>query len=714
MEKTEQGYALAFESSPLPMWVIDRETMAILVANDAALRQYGYGREEFLSLSLRDLRPPDALPELHRAWERYTRESSRRRPVHIGLMKHCRKDGTLMMVDVTASPIQFEGREALLSVAVDATDRVRAEDEARRSRERFEYIGRAVDETIWDLNLVTGEVWRSGGRGAVFGRGPDQVAPRLQGWSDLLHPADHERVVESLQRAIESGEKTWASEYRLRQPDGTWADMLDRGFVIHDEKGHPVRVVGSMVDITERRRLDQELQDQRTRLKAIFDNAQDAIFLTNEEYRFVDANPAACELFGYTRDEILSLVIWDLVPGGQVDETLDRMRRIAATGRLFGEGQGRRKDGSIVEVEYRSVANIEPGVHLTVIRDIGARKRADRILMDQKQRLQALFDYAQDAILLENDEGRYIDVNPAACALFGYTREELCSRSFLDLVLPEERPAERARFHRMLESGRSSGEAKRVRKDGSLLAVEFRTVANIEPGVHLAVVRDITTRRRNEESLRSLSGRLLRLQDEERRRLARELHDSTAQSLAALALELAVLDEGKAVLKARGRQALAEAERLADQCSRELRTLAYLLHPPLLDEMGLSAALRGYVDGFSKRSGIEVTLDVPSEEFRLSSETETALFRIVQECLTNVHRHSSSPVARVRLALEPHAVLLEVSDRGQGLQPGGANEPHDLGVGIAGMKERVRQLGGLLELESSSGGVTVRASLPRS
>jgi signal transduction histidine kinase len=288
--------------------------------------------------------------------------------------------------------------------------------------------------------------------------------------------------------------------------------------------------------------------------------------------------------------------------------------------------------------------------------------------------------------------------------------------TMFDLAPPEEGEKYRTLLRQLLVTGRQIGEARGRGSDGANVEVEFRAVANIEPGVHLAVVRDITQRKRDEASLRSLSGRLLRLQDEERRRLARELHDSTAQSLAALALELAVV--GRSPLSPRGRSALDEAERLADQCARELRTLSYLLHPPLLDEMGLAAALRGYIDGFSKRSGVEVILDMPEDIQRLPREVETTLFRIVQESLTNVHRHAGSPTAHVRLALEPGAIRLEVADQGRGLVPhetnGTPDLEHDLGVGIAGMKERVRQLGGQLELDSTDTGVTVRATLPRS
>jgi PAS domain S-box-containing protein len=421
-------------------------------------------------------------------------------------------------------------------------------------------------------------------------------------------------------------------------------------------------------------------------------------------------------MYGYSSKEMLALRTLDLIFEVEHDKYFVRFQRMLSSGKVAGEGQGRRKDGTIVEVEFRSVANIEPGVHFTVVRDITERKRADQELHLQKGRLQALFDQAQDGIVLVDDEGRYIDANPAACEMYGYTHDELRARAIWDLALPAGTQADRERFRRLRETGHESGEARRVRRDGTVIELEYRSVSNIEPGVHLTVMRDVTKRNRDEASLRRLSGRLLRLQDEERRRLARELHDSTAQSLAALALELAIVGERGEGLAPRARQALAEAEKIADQVSGELRTLSYLLHPPLLDEMGLTSALNAYVEGFSKRSGVEVELVMPPDIGRLSREDETTLFRIVQECLTNVHRHSMSPTARVRLALEADAIRLEVSDQGRGLAPRGAGdggERHELGVGIAGMKERVHQLGGDLELDSSADGLTVRAFLPR-
>ena len=231
------------------------------------------------------------------------------------------------------------------------------------------------------------------------------------------------------------------------------------------------------------------------------------------------------------------------------------------------------------------------------------------------------------------------------------------------------------------------------------------------------VTRDVTERRTYEEALRELSGRLLRLQDEERRRMARELHDSTAQTLAALSLNLALVKQRTGELDdPRTAKALAESMELADQASREIRTLSYLLHPPMLDEVGLAHALRWYADGFANRTGIKTDAYLSPELHRLPADVETALFRIAQECLTNIHRHSGSPTATVLLTATSGGIALKVTDQGQGVPDDvtheGCGDPAALGVGIRGMRERVRQLGGRLDLKNGHPGTIVEVVLP--
>jgi signal transduction histidine kinase len=248
------------------------------------------------------------------------------------------------------------------------------------------------------------------------------------------------------------------------------------------------------------------------------------------------------------------------------------------------------------------------------------------------------------------------------------------------------------------------------RKDGTSIEAEV-SARQVEAGRILAIVQDDSERKRAEAALRQLSARVLQLQDEERRRIARELHDGTGQALTGLALKLAALLR-TARLDRAARKTLRGAKKLAEQCARETRTLSYLLHPPLLEEAGLRAALAWLVEGFAERSGIRAHIKQPQDDVRLPHEVELALFRVVQEGLANVHRHSSSPTAEVRVAKRPGEVRVEIRDKGHGIPRSQLTQAMTRGVGIAGMRERLRELGGRLEVHSSPRGTTLRAAVP--
>jgi signal transduction histidine kinase len=222
--------------------------------------------------------------------------------------------------------------------------------------------------------------------------------------------------------------------------------------------------------------------------------------------------------------------------------------------------------------------------------------------------------------------------------------------------------------------------------------------------------------RQEEESLRNLSARLLMLQDEERRRIARDLHESTGQKVAALCLDLTLASRQSSNVPAELRAALQQCSTLAEEITTDIRTLSYLLHPPLLDEVGLRSAARWYVDGFTARSKIEVALELPAKLPRMPQDVEIALFRILQESLTNVHRHSGSKSVQVRFSNTDDTVTLEVQDEGRPTAKQAerlrGKEPAILGVGIRGMRERVRQIGGKLEIQPGPHGTLIRAVLP--
>lgn len=245
---------------------------------------------------------------------------------------------------------------------------------------------------------------------------------------------------------------------------------------------------------------------------------------------------------------------------------------------------------------------------------------------------------------------------------------------------------------------RESEERYRILADALDTQVQFRT-------------RELE--RRNLE-LRELSGRLLESQDAERRHIARELHDSAGQTLAALGMSLSRLGQDAKNNPDQLAKGIRDAEGLVQHLTQEIRTTSYLLHPPMLDEIGLSSALSWYVQGLAERSSLQIDLKVPENFGRLPSEMELLIFRLVQESLTNIHRHSGSKTARIRIEREGDIVQVKVEDQGRGMSPERLAEiqSRGTGVGIRGMRERVRHFLGDLVIESDDSGTKVYATLP--
>jgi len=351
-----------------------------------------------------------------------------------------------------------------------------------------------------------------------------------------------------------------------------------------------------------------------------------------------------------------------------------------------------------------------------------------RALRTRERDYNTLVDNARFAVfLLEGD--RFVDANRTAALMFGLESERAAVGLTPWELSPELQPngrtsreLARERILTAAQEGGSTFEWVHKRADSGQVfpaEVDLSSLSTDGTTLALAVVHDVTARKSAEEDLRRVTAELLRLQDEERRRIGRDLHDSTGQSLAALEIDLAQLGRDAAKLSAEGREQLEQCVRLARQCSAEIRTASYLLHPPLLDELGLASALRWLADGLRARSGLEVRLQLPERLQGVAPEEELALFRVAQEALTNVQRHSSSRSAAIRLRAEPGSLVLEIEDAGRGMPAVSLSDPASsgrfAGVGVAGMRERIRQLGGSFDVESTAaGGTLVRACIPLS
>jgi PAS domain S-box-containing protein len=362
--------------------------------------------------------------------------------------------------------------------------------------------------------------------------------------------------------------------------------------------------------------------------------------------------------------------------------------------------------------------------------------------------VEAVKDYA---IYTLDPDGRVTSWNQGAERIKGYSALEVIGQHFSLFFTEEDKRARKPEQELQVaaDQGRFETEGWRVRKGGSQFWANVVLTAIKDGSGNLIgfvkVTRDFTERMRadealrqtnsalsaevrerklaeqklaaSERSLRELSMHLLRSQDEERRRIGRELHDSLGQYLAVLKMNLDSLQSAIQSSANGFSGVLADCVRLADDSIKEMRTISYLLYPPMLEEVGLKSAIPWYLDGFSKRSNIEITFDVNSDFGRLAADVELALFRVLQESLTNVHRHSESSAASVRLSTEQGYVVLEIKDEGKGMPAALVQDSENgwarsLGVGLRGMQERMRQFSGKLEVYSSDKGTTVKASIP--
>ncbi len=374
--------------------------------------------------------------------------------------------------------------------------------------------------------------------------------------------------------------------------------------------------------------------------------------------------------------------------------------------------------------------------------------------------LASIVDSSDDAIVSKTLKGVITSWNAGAERLFGYTAQEAVGRH-ISMIIPRDRLDEETRILARLNRGERIDhfDTIRLRKDGTTLEISLsispvRDAAGNIIGAS-KIARDISGRKRVERELheseqrfraladaldtqvqfrtqelrrrnaeilqqsdllRDLSGRLMHAQDEERRRIARDLHDSAGQNLAALGMNLSRLEEQAKRDPARLSESIKDAKDLVQNLTQEIRTTSYLLHPPMLEESGLSSALRWYTEGLAERSGLTIELNIPDNLERLAPELELTIFRLVQECLTNIHRHSGSKTAVIRIACEPEKIYAEVQDHGRGMSQERFAEVQSqgigVGVGIRGMRERVRQSHGELIVDSNALGTKITAIFP--
>jgi PAS domain S-box-containing protein len=614
------------------------------------------------------------------------------------------------------------------------------------------YAVRAPDGVIAWFNSRATELW---GRVPVAG----DTDERFCG-AHRLHRPDGTYMAHCdtpVALALRTGVSVHDEEVVIERPDGSRVTVSVHIDPIRDQDGSIVGAVNFFQDITQRKQSERA----NSLLAAIVGSSDDAIVSKNLDGVITSWNKGAERLFGHTAEEAVGKPVTLVIPADRLDEEATILEQLKRGERVeHFETVRMHKDGTLLDISLtispmRNAAGAVIGAS-KVARNITERKQAERALRESEERFRAMVDTTPECVKLVTAEGTLLHMNSPGLTMVGADcAEKVVGKSVYDLIAPHDRDRFRSFNERICRGEKGSLEFDVVGLDG----VKHRMDTHAAPlrladggVVQLAVTRDITEPmrvqerlRRNEEQLRTLaddlerqirartqeleqrnaeilqqseqlrqlSNRLLQLQENERRHIARELHDSAGQAIAALGMNLAGMARHVTKNPILGKS-VEDSQNLVQQLSKEIRTTSYLLHPPLLDENGLTEAIHWYMQGLTERSGLNVDLDIAENFGRLPAEVEMAVFRIVQECLTNIHRHSGSKTATIRLSRNRESVALEIQDEGSGI----AAEKLDgirgqrSGVGITGMRERVRHLKGSMEIHSNGTGTRISVTLP--
>lgn len=561
-----------------------------------------------------------------------------------------------------------------------------------------------------------------------------------EGWTNGIHGDDRERVLETYRSSVQS-RQPFSMEYRLRRADGQFCWVLSQAEPRSNDAGVWQGHVGSCLEINERK----ASAETNSRLAAIVQCSDDAIVTKDLNGIILSWNASAERIFGYREEEVLGRPITIIIPPELYAEEATILSRLRAGQRIdHFETVRITKSGErvLISLTVSPVKDASGRIVAAskVARDVTRTKQVEQALKESEERMRFCLDAA-------NVGTWHWDINDGKVR-WSENMEKIHGQqsgsfqgnfeSFLEGIHSEDEPQVKQALHQALEGdGKYHIEYRQIKSDGNVGWMEATGQITYDsshrPVSMMGVCRDISERKwsekvlreaseqleakvkertveldRAQERLRMLSSRLLRMQDDERRRIARELHDTAGQMLVALNLTLVPVEEELLKKDVEVAKRITASLGMVEELSRELRTMSHLLHPPLLDEAGLLSAVRWYVEGFADRSKIEVDLHLDPNVGRLPAELETAIFRIVQECLTNIHRHSGSSSASIVIARDPQDIRVEIRDEGQGMPMPMSRT----GVGIQGMRERVRQLGGRLEIESGVDGTRVTAVFP--
>ena len=711
----------------------------ILFANRRWAEILGIPAEKLIGENYWKLVPPENQEQTRQIFEKVTGGGEIPRLwefVHPGV------DGRGIPIEVSIREVLYKGKPSYAVVLRDITERKQAEEAVKQSERRYRDLFNSASDAITIRDL----------EGNIFE--VNQASSNLTGYTvgelasmnirQFLTPESFDIAIEMQQRKIEGETASQRYELELVRKDRTRA-IIETMISIITEDEQPVAVQEMSRDITERKWAEKMLKESERELSQIVEGNSIPTFVLDKEHRITHWNKSCENLTGISASEVIGttrqwspfypkerLVMADIVVDKVPEEEIAKYYGVKYSKSALIEGAYEAEDffpqlgesGKWLFFTSAPLRDHEGNVvgAIETLQDITERKQAEEAVMQSERRYRDLFDSASEAIFIRDLKGRILEVNQAASDLTGYTVDELATMNIRQYLTPASFDIAMEMQRRQIE-GATAGqrfELEIIRKDGvkAIIEVAIRLITgsgNGQPTGVQAIARDVTEERKMRDSMHFYLQKILVAQEEERKRIARDLHDDTSQSLLLLTHQLdAIASDPKNKLAEPVREKLNQVYNLAVDTLGSLRRYAQELRPAILDDMGLVAALEWMADKLITEDGIDADVQLDMQRQALPHEVQLVLFRIGQEALGNVKRHAEASKVVIRLESRAGDIKMTIVDNGKGLAQIQVSDLSSAGkLGIMGMRERAQLLGGTLSIESELGkGTAVIVMIP--
>jgi PAS domain S-box-containing protein len=723
LKKSEARFRSYFDL-PLQGIAITSPKKGWIEVNDRLCSILGYSREEIVLITWAEITHPD---DLAADVEQFNRVLSGQIEQYTMDKRFIHKDGKVIWTRVAVGCVrESDGRvDYIVGVMEDITERKQAEEALRESQEQLRDAYRLAHIGIWNWIADTDTVTWTEELYRIAGLDPMLPAPTYAEHSNIYAPQSWDRLKVAVEKALKTG-APYQLELELIRPDGTsrWVNAF--GGATYKNHGRVTGLYGTVQDITERQRAEEALRESESQYSNLIDQAWDAVFVIDSTGKMLLVNEQACQMLGYTQEELMRLNITDTY---LVEERAIAAQRIATAKQDDHSRYERsmvRKNGTIFPVEV-AIGMLPNGMIQGIVRNITERKRAEETLQKSEENFRRSLNDSPLGVRIVTVEGETIYANRAILDIYGYD-----SLDELKVTPPRKRytPECYAEFQirrekrKRGENAPSEYEINIVRKDGEVCHLKvFRKEILWDGEQQFQVIyQDVTERKQAEEELRTsslqlraLATHLQQIREEERIMIAREIHDEMGGGLTGLKMDLSWLlrkmgdaDPGEERVALMDKIHASNA--LIDQLIRVVRRISTDLRPSILDDLGLIAALEWQLSEFTSRTEIPHEFATTFKYVNMEEDSAVAVFRIFQEALTNVVRHSRATKVVVVLRkgemglFGDETLVLEIRDNGRGITEEEIRNPESLG--LLGMKERVLTFGGNLSILGEPGGGT--------